>query len=99
MVSRGAPVAEQMDAILNDMVFQVDLVNGTTATTNIAVTGIDTGDKLVAVIGFDPDHATPASQVQSFTSEASITSNGNIQLSTTNSTGFDLLVIWLDITE
>ena len=99
MVSRNAPVAEQVDAILNDMVFKVDLVNGTTATTNIAVAVIATTDKLVAVIGFDPDNATPASQVQNFTSEASITSSGNIQLSTTNTTGFDLLVIWLDITE
>ena len=99
MVSRTAPVAEQMDAILKDKVFQVDLVNGTTAAANIAVTGIATGDKLVAVIGFDPDNATPASQVQNFTSEASITSGGNIQLSTTDTTGFDLLVIWMDITE
>ena len=99
MVSRAAPVAEQVDAILNDMVFKVDLVNGTTATTNIAVTGIATGDRLVAVVGFDPDHATPASQVQNFTGEASITSSGNIQLSTTDTTGFDLLVIWLDVTE
>ena len=75
------------------------IVDGTTATTNIAVTGIATADKLVAVIGFDPDHATPASQVQNFSGEASITSSGNIQLSTTNTTGFDLLVIWMDITE
>ena len=63
------------------------------------MTGIAAGDKLVAVIGFDPDNATPASQVQNFTGEASITSSGNIQLSTTNTTGFDLLVIWMDITE
>ncbi len=99
MVSRTAPVAEQVDGILNNLVFKVDLVNGTTATTNIAVSGIKTTDRLVAVIGFDPDNATPASQVQNFSSEASITSDGNIQLSTTNSTGFDLLVMWLDITE
>lgn len=99
MVSRTAPVAEQVDGILNNLVFQVDLVNGTTAATNIAVSGIKTTDKLMAVIGFDPDNATPASQVQNFSSEASITSDGNIQLSTSNSTGFDLMVMWLDISE
>ena len=99
MVSRATPTAQQVDAILNNMVIKVNLVNGTTAATNIAVSGIKTTDKLVTVIGLDPDNVTPADQVQDFTSEASITSDGNIQLSTTNTTGFDLLVIWLDISE
>jgi hypothetical protein len=99
MVNRTSPVAEQVDAILNNLVFKVALVSGTTASTNIAVAGIETGDELSAVIGFDPDNATPADQVQNFSGEASITSDGNIQLGTTNTTGFDLLVLWLDITE
>jgi len=74
---------------------KVSLVDGATADTNIAVSGITTEDTLVSVIGFDPDNATAADQVKDFTGNTSITSNGNIQTSVDTS-GYDLLVIWFD---
>lgn len=78
--------------------YTTELVAGTTATTNIPVAGIATEDTIQSVIGHDPDNATPALQVLDLTSEASITSAGNIQLSTTNTTGYDLVVTWFNKT-
>lgn len=66
------------------------LVAGTTATTNIAVTGIATEDTLQSVLM--QDGTTKA--VTNVSSEASITSAGNIQLATTDSTGNTLIVNW-----
>lgn len=64
--------------------------DGTTAATNIAVAGIALEDTLQSVIMF-------AGGVPSdVTSEASITSAGNIQLSTTDSTGNKLLITWFN---
>ncbi len=99
MVSRTSPVAEQLDGILNNLVLKVVVVAGTTAAANIAVSGIATTDKIVAVVRVDLDAAAANIDVDDLTSEASITSAGNIQLSTTNTTGDKLIVFWLDITE
>lgn len=65
------------------------VVAGTTATTDIAVTGITVADTIVGVIMF------AAGVPSDVTSEASVTSAGNIQLSTTNSTGNQLLVTYI----
>lgn len=80
-----------------------NVVAGTTATTNIAISGIATTDRLVAVVRFNVEADTgdnasgdKVADVSDLLSEASITSAGNIQLSTTNTTGDKLLVIWYD---
>ncbi len=39
MVQRISPVPEQVDGILNNLAFKFSVVNGTTANTNIAVSG------------------------------------------------------------
>ena len=53
MVSRTSPVAEQIDAILNNKVLNFTVVNGAAAATNIAVTGIATSDKIVSAVKLD----------------------------------------------
>ena len=104
MVSRGAPVAEQIDGILNNQVLKFTVVNGAAANTDIAIAGIATADKIVGVakLDFTLSEGTPNTrtwEASDLTSEASVTSAGNIQLSTTNTTSEVLLVLWLDITE
>ena len=74
---------------------KINMVTGTTANTDIALTGITTADELIAVHGFDPDHATAASQVVDFTTNATITAANTIQLDV-DSTGYDLQVFWVD---
>lgn len=67
---------------------KTSVVSGAAAATNIALTGVAPGDTLGSVLMF-------AGGVPSdVTSEAAITSAGNIQLSTTNSTGNTLVVEW-----
>lgn len=103
MVQRISPVPEQVDGILNNLAFKFTVVNGTTANTNIAVSGINTQDRIVAVakLDFTLNEGTPntrAWEASDLTTEASITSNGNLQLSSTDTTGEILLVFWIDIT-
>lgn len=103
MVSRGAPLGEQVDRILNNGVLKATVVDGAAAATNIAITGIKTDDKLVAVMKLDFTLAEGTPNTRDWTqadltSEASITSDGNIQLSTTATTGAILLVFYLDLT-
>lgn len=75
---------------------QVAVVAGAAANTDIAVAGITTRDALKAVFEYDPDgRAAGTGQVFNRTGEAAITSDGNIQLTTTNTTGHDLMVIWI----
>lgn len=104
MVNRASPIAQQVDGILNNLVVKFTVVNGTTAATNIAISGIATTDKIVSVVKLDftLTEGTPntrAWDASDLTSEASVTSAGNIQLSTTDTSGEILLVLWLDITE
>ena len=75
---------------------KTSVVTGTTSATNIAVTGIKTEDTLQSVVGIDGDAAVLADSVIDLTSEASITSNGNIQCSTTNTSAYRLIVNWWD---
>lgn len=81
----------------------ITLVDGAAADTNIAVTGITTGDTIVSVIEVvvAADTGTDATGdkvtgLADRTSEADITSAGNIQLDTTNTTGSQLVVFWLN---
>lgn len=66
------------------------LVDGAAADTNIPITGIAAEDTLVSVIEWNAGVPTDR------TADASITSAGNIQLSTTNSTGNKLDVLWFN---
>lgn len=64
------------------------LVDGAAADTNIAVSGIAVRGEIVSVIEFDT--GVPFDR----TAEATVTSAGNIQLGTTDTTGSKLLVTW-----
>lgn len=87
-----------------ELMFSV--VAGTTANTNIAVTSphgsasggsvsIGREDGLLAVLEFQDTAGATVGIVADRVGEASVTSDGNIQLTTTNTTGKGLLVIWL----
>ena len=69
---------------------KVSIVDGTTATTNIAITGIATTDELIFV-GHYSTKASIATLVDD-TANCSITSAGNIQSATNTSS--DLLEVW-----
>ena len=73
----------------------VDLVDGDSADTNIAVTGIATDDTILFALGIDADNATAGDQVKDYTGNTSITSAGNIQTDVDTS-GYDLVVIWFN---
>jgi len=75
---------------------KVTVVAGAAANTNIPITGITTKDTLVAVLQVEPDNGTTGTMLTDRTGEASITSAGNIRLSTTATTDKQLLVIWFD---
>lgn len=65
-------------------------VAGAAANTNIAVAGIGLKDEITSVMEVD----FAGSAINDRTSEASVTSAGNIQLSTTDTTGKTLLVAY-----
>lgn len=71
---------------------QINYVDGTTATTNIAITGIKTSDRLIHVshISTKADNLTQVDD----TANCSITSDGNIQSATDTSN--DLLKVYWD---
>ena len=66
------------------------VVTGDAATTDIPIAGIKTTDELYSVIEHDATSALPTDH----TAEASITSDGNIQLSTTDTSTDTLIVEW-----
>lgn len=70
------------------------VVAGANTATDIAVTGIRTSDALAAVVRLDRDATAANINISDVRSETAITSDGNIQLSTTNTTGDSLLVLW-----
>ena len=80
--------ADQLHVIRELQSKATAILAGAAATTNIALTGATTADTLGSVI-----HNT-AGTLADVTSEASITSDGNIQLSTTDTTGDQLVVEW-----
>ena len=75
------------------MLLRVSVLAGTTAAANIAVTGILTTDTIVACLEFTT--AASIATLADRTAECSITSNGNIQCSTTNTSSNALLLFWL----
>lgn len=71
------------------------VVAGAAADTDIAISGITLRDGLVAVLEFQPPTAASGDGlVADRVGEAAITSDGNIQLDTTATTGNQLLVVW-----
>lgn len=66
------------------------VVSGAAAATNIALTGIATDDTIQSVVMF------AAGVPSDVTAEATVASAGNIQLSTTDSTGNQLVVSFWD---
>jgi hypothetical protein len=72
---------------------KVNVLAGTTASTNIAVTGISTEDTIIACLEFAT--AAAIATLTDRTSTTSITSAGNIQC-TVDTTSDALLLIWLD---
>ena len=82
-----------MGTALSGFNLQISLVDGTTADTNIAISGIATEDEIVFV-GHFSTKASIATLVDD-TANCSITSAGNIQSGTDTSN--DLLqVFWID---
>ncbi len=73
---------------------RVSVVAGADDDVNIAVTGIATEDTLLSVLQVEPDNGSGGTMLTDRTGESSITSAGNIQLTTTDTTGKQLLVIW-----
>jgi len=83
---------EAADQVASPKIMSV-LVDGTTASTNIAVTGIKTDDALISVL----EHAVTTGAVTDRTNNSSITSDGNIQC-TDATDGDQLTVMWMSRT-
>jgi len=78
--------ADQLHAIRQLQLAYQKVAAGDTAVTDIAIAGVGLKDQITSVIMF------AAGVPSDVTSEASVTSAGNIQLSTTDSSGNTLLV-------
>ena len=90
----------QVDGLVSLDALRTTVVNGAAADTDIPVTGIVTGDTVLGVVKLDFTLAEGAPNTRTWDakdllSEASITSDGNIQLTTTDTSGAVLLVTWL----
>lgn len=89
------PTAGGLEAVLGELQrLKTVVVAGANANTNIAIAGIVTSDTLQSVLRHvDPGAATTAAVVD-HTAQASITSNGNIQVTVaTNTNAGDRLVV------
>lgn len=73
---------------------KVKVAAGAAINTNIPIPGIEPGDQLVGVIQFTETTGN-FTGAEDRLAEAKITSAGNIQLTTTDTTGTTLLVIYL----
>lgn len=75
---------------------QVAVAAGAAVATDIPIAGIEPGDRLLAVLQMQPPTAASGDAiVADRIDETSITSAGNIQLTTTDTTGNQLLVLYL----
>jgi hypothetical protein len=80
------------------MSLQASAVAGAAADTNIAVTGIKLGDIIVAAFELQPPTAGSGNAVKStLTSEIKLLSDGDIQCDTTNTTGNQILLLWIAV--
>lgn len=72
------------------------IVAGTTAATNITVSGIKPGDQVVfAATATQYEDSSSGDIFDDVSDEISITAASTVQLSTTNTTGSQLLLLWL----
>lgn len=101
----GTPLLKDADLVNASNPFPVGLkfavLSGAAPDTNIAVTNIATTDKIMYAMQFvfDPAAVTTDGSAANFatvTSEVAITSAGNIQLSDTDTTGSQILLVWYD---
>ena len=72
----------------------VTVIPGAAASTNIAVAGITLRDGLLAVVQVEDTAGVADGVIAELVSEASITSDGNIQLSSTDTSAGGLLILW-----
>jgi len=75
---------------------KVNVLAGAAVDTNIAVTGIATTDTILTCLQVEPDDGTASTMLTDRTAETTVTSAGNIQLGTTDTTGKQLLFVWYD---
>ena len=74
------------------------IVAGTTAATNITVTGIKPGDQIAfAALATQYEDTSSGDIFDNVADEISITAANTVQLSTTNSTGSQLLLLWVSL--
>ena len=90
----------QVSGMVSPGDFNTTVVSGAATDTDIAVSGIETGDALVGVLKLDFTLTEGAPNTRTWDAadlvdEASITSDGNIQLSTTDTGGAVLIVTFL----
>ena len=90
----------QVSGMVSPGDFNTTVVSGAATDTDIAVSGIETGDALVGVLKLDFTLTEGAPNTKTWDAadlvdEASITSDGNIQLSTTDTGGAVLIVTFL----
>jgi hypothetical protein len=108
-IERGSPPAGDTltDALIELQGLRISVVNGADDDVNIPVTGIGADDTLVSVLEVAPvpvtyDAGPPVAvggggvTLADRTAEAEITSAGNIQLATHDTTGHQLIVVWFD---
>lgn len=77
----------------NTAMLRTTVVAGDAAKADLTVAGLALDDQLVQVLFQDGDQIVQANLV----SEASITAAGTMQLSTTDTTGGRLVILWLDV--
>lgn len=99
------PTAEAVLSAVKELQrLRCKIATGAAANANITVTGIATADQLVGVIRLDvaADSGTSATgnkvqDVSDLLAEASITAADTIRLSTTDTSGDKLLVLYFDV--
>ena len=97
---RVVDLQAQVSGMVSPGDFNTTVVSGAATDTDIAVSGIETGDALVGVLKLDFTLTEGAPNTRTWDAadlvdEASITSDGNIQLSTTDTGGAVLIVTFL----
>lgn len=103
--SKGLPggaggAAEDFDALVAAVGelqrLKVNVLAGAAADTNIAVSGIKTEDTILTCLRLNRDATAANIDITNLTSETAITSDGNIQIDTTVTTGDTLILFWFD---
>ena len=97
---RVVDLQSQVSGNVSPGAFNQTVVTGAAADTDIGVSGITTGDTLMGVVklNFTLTEGAPntrAWDAEDLLSESSVTSDGNIQLDSTDTSGAVLLATWL----